>query len=76
LRIQSDVPSKAPMKSTANKVRVMSRRVSVMESPFRLAFASSPAEKEKQNTGAGPLPATTDARPCPSKRGTTQSALL
>ena len=39
LRIQSDVPSRAPMKSTARKVRVMSRWVSVMGSSFRLAFA-------------------------------------
>ena len=37
LRIHSDVPSRAPMKSTAKKVRVMSRWFSVMESPFRLA---------------------------------------
>jgi hypothetical protein len=51
LRIQSDVPSRATMKSTANKVRVMSRWVSAMESPFRLALASSNDEKVKQSKG-------------------------
>ena len=53
LSIQSDVPSRAPMKSTANKVRVMSRWVSAMESPFRLAFASSNDEKVKQSRRRG-----------------------
>ena len=34
LRIQSDVPIRAPMKSNARKVRVMSRWASIMGSSF------------------------------------------
>jgi len=37
LSIQSDAQSRAPMKSTVKKVRVMSRWVSIIEGPFRLA---------------------------------------
>jgi len=40
-RIQSEVPISPPTKSNARKVRVMSRLISAMESPFRLALASA-----------------------------------